>query len=66
MSWYAKYSGLCDECGQRFYPGDEVVWVDLDDRTIKHETCEDSLDLRPKPTCPKCFMQISLSGTCGC
>ena len=66
MSWYAQYGGACAECGGKIYPGDEIDWADADDRTVKHETCEDPLDLEPRPTCPECFMEVSLSGACGC
>jgi hypothetical protein len=66
MSWFAKFHGTCAECGGKIWPDDEIEWVDVDERTIRHEVCEEKADLEPRPTCPDCFMEIALSGACGC
>lgn len=66
MSWYAKFASKCVRCDRTIYPGDEVEWEDVDDRTVRHESCDDFLDLTPRPVCGSCFMQVAVSGACGC
>lgn len=66
MTFQAKFPGTCGECGGRFPEGAEVKY-DLTDIII-HAVCPDAdrLDLTARPVCPKCFIEVSNIGTCGC
>ncbi len=63
----AQFGGLCPECGEWIHAGDEIeniaapvggitpVWA--------HATCS----ARPEAkVCPKCFMEMALSGEHNC
>ena len=59
MSWAAKYRGVCDYCGEQVNVGDEIVWEDRDERTIKHIQCPETdaafIKSGEQP-CPDCWL----------
>lgn len=66
MSFTAKYDGRCGGCDETIYQGDQLVMVD--GRAV-HEDCvaeERKEAERRRPTCARCWQEISLSGACGC
>lgn len=65
-AFQARYVGRCAAaCGQAINVGDEVVYVDDE---LVHVECEGrAIALtRRHPVCTSCFLEISLSGECGC
>lgn len=60
----AKYDGKCATCGEVIRSGEKLTW---DDDTAVHLGCLDgpSAD-RVRPTCPDCWEQVALNGSCGC
>lgn len=66
MAFEAKFPGKCPSCGEGFSAGQRVRY-NADDSLV-HEHCDDEpqmLRLVAAPLCPKCFMEMSLSGVCG-
>lgn len=55
MSFEARYSDICDSCGERINPGDVIEYV-VDE--VAHVFCnEDASAERPRETCTECFIQ---------
>lgn len=61
MSFTAKYSGACNDCGDRIHEGDQVEYRD---NQITHVACDATP--APQPVCHQCFLTIATNGTCGC
>jgi len=61
MAFEAKYRSECTNCSEYVEVGD---WVQFEGNHVEHVECE------PEPaqtaTCGECFMQVSVSGACGC
>lgn len=59
----ARYDGVCAaECGNRIHPGDHVRY---EEGQLVHAACfpvEEPL----RPVCSKCWLEVSVSGACGC
>lgn len=69
MSWPARYEGKCAECGEAVEVGQQIEYADPPSagwRRVQHVTCPESVEPAARPTCPRCFMEIALSGECGC
>ena len=62
----AKYPGRCPECGEEIEVGDKLVYTE--DNLAVHEVCPDSIhgELRVRETCPRCFTEKALNGSCLC
>jgi hypothetical protein len=62
----AKFAGHCSKCGESVEVGDEITGT-IDGWT--HGDCN-VVDLRGivpvRPICPNCFLEVSISGDCGC
>lgn len=64
MSFRAKYRGTCVSCEDDIYPGQNIEY-DFDGE-IQHALCPESLRMgKPKPVCPRCFMELPVIGKCG-
>lgn len=65
MTFKAKYDGLCVECKEAIYKGDDLVWVD---GQAAHADCQpdEAKDQVERPTCPTCWQVKSVTGACGC
>lgn len=65
MTFKAKHDGLCVECKEAIYQGDDLVWVD---GQAAHVDCQPDADKGhvEGPTCPKCWQVKSVTGACGC
>lgn len=59
----AKHPGVCPECEETFDVG-ELIVRNPADTGWAHETCPEPP--APRPVCPECFLEIALSGSCGC
>jgi hypothetical protein len=65
VSFSAKWSsGSCADCGDDILKGQLVEFND--DRELMHVLCPDdmALDGKPKPVCPRFFMQLPATGKC--
>ncbi|WP_217182674.1 hypothetical protein [Streptomyces sp. AC495_CC817] len=57
----AQRQSTCADCDLEIRAGDAIVlaggagWV--------HDTCP---EVKPRPVCPTCFLEIPLSGKCPC
>lgn len=61
----ARFHGECPECGWRIKPGDLVRHDKHDD--LVHVACPEDVGLRVAgEICPKCFIERSTNGACGC
>lgn len=63
----AKYDGTCADCKESIYAGDRLVYNH--DGRVAHVDCErdEGHEERPtRPTCPKCWQVMSVTGSCGC
>lgn len=62
----ARYPGRCAACQERIIEGDQIGYTEDDE--IVHADCEASAprETPPRETCPRCFMERSVSGACGC
>lgn len=64
MAFTAKWPGDCRDCDDGIFPGERVEFDD--DRNLLHVTCPESLrGGKPKPVCPRCFLELSVTGRCG-
>ena len=65
MSFTAKYRGDCRDCDEGIRPGETVEFDD--DRNVLHVVCPDraGLEGKPRPVCPRCFMELPYSNECG-
>ena len=65
MTFTAKYDGICPECKEPIRKGDQLEWFD---GSVLHAACEPDAvrDEAPRPTCPRCWQVLSVSGACGC
>lgn len=64
----SKLAQSCDVCGglRKFAP---VVKLRQADGVVqwRHEVCpKDQYSLAPQGVCPRCFMERSVTGDCGC
>lgn len=61
MTVLAQLESTCVDCDQRIRVGQPIVlaggagWV--------HDECP---QMKPRPVCPSCFMEIPPSGVCSC
>lgn len=63
MSFAAKWPGDCMDCDDGIYKGQIVEFDDA--RNLHHVVCPESLlDGKPRPVCPRCFIQLPLTGKC--
>lgn len=66
MSFIAKYRGECVECGCAVLPKQEATYVDFAEGEIKHVECPDDVRiLTARETCPRCFVELPVTGICG-
>lgn len=65
MTFKAKYDGLCSACKEPIRVGDKLEWVGGE---VVHSECiPDDVQEKPtRPTCPKCWQIVSVTGACGC
>jgi hypothetical protein len=65
VSFTAKWSsGECVLCEDDILKGQLVEFND--DRELMHVMCPDStLGGKPRPICPRCFMELPVTGECG-
>lgn len=64
MAFTAKWRGDCRDCDDGIFPGETVAFDD--DRNLLHVTCPESLrGGKPKPICPRCFLELTVLGSCG-
>lgn len=65
MSFHAKYRGACDACDDPIHIGQEVEFTY--DNHLVHVICPESLGPggKPRPVCPRCFMELPTTGECG-
>lgn len=75
MSFRAKYDGHCGECGDEIQEGDLLEWAETQrGRTVVHSDCADKISddparsqqSRKRDTCPDCWQEIAVNGSCGC
>lgn len=61
----ARYPGRCGECQGKIEVDDDVVYVA---GSVEHAVCDSTDRLAAAaagPVCPRCFLELPLSGTCG-
>lgn len=65
MTFQAKYRGVCESCDDPIHVGQEVEYT-YNSRLV-HVICPESLDAlgKPRPICPRCFMELPNTGECG-
>jgi hypothetical protein len=65
VTFTAKYDGRCSSCSEVISAGEQLEWTD--DQAV-HRDCLADAEAKEaaRPTCPKCWMTISVSGACGC
>jgi hypothetical protein len=72
MTFRAKYDGHCGECGEEIQEGEMLEWAETQrGRTVVHADCADSVieaqkKLSKRETCPDCWQEIAVNGSCGC
>lgn len=67
MTFQAKYDGICGECKEPIYKGDQLVWDDDHGNAVHSECVPDDAKEKPlRATCPKCWQILSVTGACGC
>ncbi len=62
----ARRNDVCAaECGFRIHEGDMAQYVE---GQLVHHGCipDDKPEPDPRPTCPICFTEIALNGSCSC
>lgn len=61
----ARYPGRCPSCRESIDIGDDLA---MDDEQAVHFDCAGSRPAaaRPREVCPRCFIERSVSGACGC
>lgn len=60
----AQYPGTCEECGERFDKGTTIRVVATG--AAVHDVCPDDVPLPTSEICPRCFIEKSVTGACGC
>lgn len=60
----AQYSGECEECGERFPPGETIRIVGTG--APVHDVCPDDAPVPGRQVCPRCFTEKAVTGACGC
>ena len=62
----AQYAGVCFACEGSIRIGELITPDPLDGaaETWMHARCP--ADPPPRPVCTSCFMEIAISGACGC
>ena len=63
MNFQARYDGHCSECGEPIHVGDTVTYRD---HALCHEDCPDEQHPWSTHICPRCHLQLPLSGHCDC
>lgn len=74
MSFRARYDGHCGECGEEIAEGDLLEWVETDRgrKAVHSDECADRAEdkqsqrVKARETCPACWQEIALNGSCGC
>jgi len=66
VSVEARFAGECPACDQEIRMGDAIRRDPLDGggESWVHARCP--AEVKPRPVCTSCFMEIALSGECGC
>jgi hypothetical protein len=64
-TFLAKYNTACPGagCDEDIEVGDIVEWIE---GQVVHEGCLPPAEVKPRPVCGECFMEITPSGACGC
>lgn len=62
MSFPANFPGVCAECEQGFLIGDEIERLEWAPGWV-HASCP---PVKQAEVCPRCFIEKSVSGACGC
>lgn len=62
MSFIAEHPGECYDCGQEV-KGTPCRY--LSNRMIAHVFCPPAKPEKPVEVCPKCFLQLPVTGVCG-
>ena len=64
MTFIARYTGTeCGSCGERVREGQEVAYNASDD--LVHAACPEAPDDVRRDACPRCFLELPVSGVCG-
>jgi hypothetical protein len=64
MAFEAQYRGVCSGCGEPFAPGELIERAGM---TYEHAgVCPEQRPVKVGAVCPKCFIEKSLTGACGC
>lgn len=67
MTFRAKYPGRCAECDGDIEIEDHLDW-NRDESVAVHAECARAprqSQIKPRETCPRCFMEIPVSNVCG-
>lgn len=59
MSFLARYTSTCSDCGHRIHEGDEVM---KQHGEFMHVECPEILERPPAPVCTDCWLEKP----CGC
>lgn len=65
MTFLAKYASVCpgQGCEDPIDIGDIVEWVE---GHVVHEGCMPPPEVKPRPVCTDCWMEVALNGSCSC
>ena len=67
MSFAAMFPGKCSACGEWFPEGAQIRRVD--GKSYAHNDCEADETVTPtvaREVCPRCWLERSVTGECGC
>lgn len=63
MSFVARWTSTCSDCGDDILPGQEATRSGEGD--YRHVICPDETPVKaPAPVCPRCFQELPLTGQC--
>lgn len=64
MTFRARYDGRCSSCHNVIEVGDILEWSD-ENQAVHLDCAHHDAELTPRPTCPTCWIELPLTGTCG-
>lgn len=59
----AQYPGTCSACDERFEARTLIL---VSSSGARHDVCPEPTPMVAREVCPRCFLEQSVSGACGC